>query len=70
MTRENIDLLLDENSPLKNRNTDKAETFNASLTSTFKADGGLWDTSCPRLEAAVTINSQASPNSNMISYTT
>ena len=49
-TKENIGLLLDGEGHLTDKDTGKAETFNAFFASVFNADDGLWDPRCPELE--------------------
>ncbi|KAK4810576.1 hypothetical protein QYF61_007313 [Mycteria americana] len=48
--RDNIGPLLDEVGHLRNRNTDKAEMFNAFFASVFNIDDGPWDPRSPVLE--------------------
>lgn len=46
-TRDNTGSLLDENSHLTNKDTDKAETFNAFFAFVFNTSDGLWHLMCP-----------------------
>uniref|UniRef100_A0A8B9EMY0 Reverse transcriptase domain-containing protein n=1 Tax=Anser cygnoides TaxID=8845 RepID=A0A8B9EMY0_ANSCY len=48
--RENIGPLLVGDGHLTDKDTGKAETFNAFFASVFNADDGLWDPRCPELE--------------------
>lgn len=58
-TRQSIGSLLNENGHLINRDTDKAETFNAFFASVFSTNNGLWAPCAPnwRTVAVVTIKS-------------
>lgn len=44
-----IDLLFDEDSQLRNRDTDKAEGFSAFFPSLFITSDGLWGSQRPEL---------------------